>query len=320
MDKAFIDILQKLITEQGREALLNPSKCKSFLADYTRGEHKKESRLLLQALEAGTAKAIEAADDIAICKKQQVRVLHEEYFMTEEAAADVLDALALVLRGAERKNRYKTCGKELPVEWKACPYCGTAVTNQKVDSELPSITLTEAPKTEVPAIPLAEPQSAATPVQATPTPPSSSITPTPQPSTQKKGHTKRNVLIAMAGVALLGLLSFMFMHFATPTPTPASMFEVRTIDNGRSIEIASYTGSRKNVIIPSHIQGLPVSSIGYSAFAGNQLSSVTIPNSVTTIRIGAFWNNRLTSVTVPRGADVHAEAFNRGVTVTRRTN
>jgi len=99
MDKAFIDILQTLITEQGKEALLDPKKCKAFLADYTRGEYKKESRLLLQALDAGVQKAIDTAEDIAACRKRQVKVLQEEFFLVEEVAADVVDTLALVLRG-----------------------------------------------------------------------------------------------------------------------------------------------------------------------------------------------------------------------------
>jgi hypothetical protein len=38
MDAEFIAILQKLITEQGKEALLNAAKCKAFLSDYTRYE------------------------------------------------------------------------------------------------------------------------------------------------------------------------------------------------------------------------------------------------------------------------------------------
>ncbi|GHU76336.1 hypothetical protein FACS189461_3790 [Spirochaetia bacterium] len=59
MDKAFIAIVQKLVTEQGKETLLNAAKCKGLLADYTANEYKKESRLLLQAVEAGVAKAID---------------------------------------------------------------------------------------------------------------------------------------------------------------------------------------------------------------------------------------------------------------------
>jgi hypothetical protein len=42
-----------------------------------------------------------------------------------------------------------------------------------------------------------------------------------------------------------------------------------------------------------------VTSIGDYAFAWNSLESVTIPNSVTSIRDGAFWSNSLTTVTIP---------------------
>ena len=139
MEHGFNGVLKKLIDEQGREALLNPSKCKAFLADYTRGEYRKESRLLLQAVEGGAGKAIDAAEEVALCKQQQARTLREEYFMAEEAAADVVDTLALVLRGEEKeKVRCKNCGKELLDEWKACPYCATLVGGRGADIEIPS--------------------------------------------------------------------------------------------------------------------------------------------------------------------------------------
>jgi DNA-directed RNA polymerase subunit RPC12/RpoP len=134
MNTMFIAILQKLITEQGKEALVNPSKCKAFLADYTKGEYKKESRLLLQALEAGVQKEIITTKELEICKKQQARILREEHFVAAEAAEDIVDTLALVLRD-ENKNRTSqrvvctNCNKELQKEWLLCPYCGTRVEN-----------------------------------------------------------------------------------------------------------------------------------------------------------------------------------------------
>jgi len=132
MNTMFISILQKLIAEQGKEALLNPAKCKAFLADYTHGEYKKESRLLLQALEAGVQKAIDTTEELEICKKQQVRILREEHFVAAEAAADIVDTLALVLRdekksGTLQRTICSNCGKELQKEWKICPYCETKV-------------------------------------------------------------------------------------------------------------------------------------------------------------------------------------------------
>jgi len=99
MESEFVAILQKLITEQGKEPLLNTAKCKAFLSDYTRNEYKKECRLFLLALDAGVQKAIDTAENIVICKKQQIRVLREEYFLTEDIAVDVVDTLAFVLRG-----------------------------------------------------------------------------------------------------------------------------------------------------------------------------------------------------------------------------
>jgi len=103
MNFNFITIIQKLAAEQGKETLLNPAKCKAFLADYTRGEYKKESRLLLQALEAGIPKAIDSADDLENCKKQQVEILKDEYFLTEETACDVVNLLTLILRKKKQK-------------------------------------------------------------------------------------------------------------------------------------------------------------------------------------------------------------------------
>ena len=59
MNSEFTVILQKLVAEQGIEALLNPVKCKAFLADYIKGEFKKESRLLLQVIDIGVQKVID---------------------------------------------------------------------------------------------------------------------------------------------------------------------------------------------------------------------------------------------------------------------
>jgi len=132
MNQDFITILQQLIAEQGKEALFTPARCKALLADYAKGECKKERRLLLQALEAGTVKAIDATEELELCKKQQVRNLQEELFLTEEAAADMVDTLALVLRGDNKSvtvNICSNCGKEIQKDFNSCPYCSMSVTD-----------------------------------------------------------------------------------------------------------------------------------------------------------------------------------------------
>jgi hypothetical protein len=69
-----------------------------------------------------------------------------------------------------------------------------------------------------------------------------------------------------------------------------------TIPNGvTSIGDSAFYGNQlTSVTIPNG-----VTSIGNSAFYGNQLTSVTIPDSVTSIGNSAFYGNQLTSVTIP---------------------
>ncbi len=65
-----------------------------------------------------------------------------------------------------------------------------------------------------------------------------------------------------------------------------------------------------DVVIPSTIEGYPVTSIGAEAFKGNHLTSVTIPNSVTSIGYRAFRNSQLISVTIGNSVTtIGEEAF-----------
>jgi hypothetical protein len=172
MNQGFIAILQQLISEQGKEALLNPAKCKAYLADYTHGEYKKESRLLLQALEAGVQKAIDATKELEICKQQQVSLLREEHFLAIEVAADVVDTLALVLREGQENEVSRgavcsNCGKELQKEWGLCPYCGmpTAKIQQSPQLTEPQPIPSSEPVVEVPSPEPTVPSSSPAPVR-----------------------------------------------------------------------------------------------------------------------------------------------------------
>jgi TPR repeat protein len=104
MEHGFIDILKQLVAEQVNAILTDPKQFKSILADYTRNEYKKESRFLIQAVEAGVAKAIKETDDLPSCKKAKINELVEDYGLSPEVSAAIVDTLALVLRGDASKS------------------------------------------------------------------------------------------------------------------------------------------------------------------------------------------------------------------------
>jgi len=85
------------------------------------------------------------------------------------------------------------------------------------------------------------------------------------------------------------------------TAAAKAQFQYRV--NGGAIAITKYTGSGGSVVIPSTINGLPVTSIGNSAFFDffdkSRVTSIIIPDSVTTIGTGAFqFCTSLTNVTM----------------------
>ena len=127
-----------------------------------------------------------------------------------------------------------------------------------------------------------------------------------------KTKPKKTLLLAVL------LLSAALSAYALQQADPEANFTVRIIDNGTAVEITGYVGINRVVHIPDRIQGLPVTHIGNGAFWRNQLSNVSIPDSVTHIDMEAFAENQLTSVSVPSGAFVRPRAFAPEVEVTRR--
>lgn len=77
-------------------------------------------------------------------------------------------------------------------------------------------------------------------------------------------------------------------------------YEYTVLDDG-TVEITGYNDSDTEIVIPSEIEGMKVTSIGYGAFYNcTGLTSVTIPDSVTTIGNTAFENCiGLSSITIP---------------------
>ncbi|MBQ8612667.1 MAG: leucine-rich repeat domain-containing protein, partial [Ruminiclostridium sp.] len=74
-----------------------------------------------------------------------------------------------------------------------------------------------------------------------------------------------------------------------------------TIEN-KEVTITWYNGEKANVVIPSKIEGYPVTAIGEGALVANDFTSVKIPDSVKSIGNAAFTNcSNLASVNIPNG-------------------
>ena len=87
-----------------------------------------------------------------------------------------------------------------------------------------------------------------------------------------------------------------------PEPQPSTEGLVFTrSDDGTQYSVTGYTGTATEVYIPAVYEGLPVTSIGSSAFSGcSSLTSIAIPDSVTSIESYAFDScSSLTSITIP---------------------
>jgi hypothetical protein len=83
--------------------------------------------------------------------------------------------------------------------------------------------------------------------------------------------------------------------------------------NNNQITITKFTGSGGAVTIPAEINGLPVAVIGIRAFAySSGVTSITIPDGVTTIGYGAFSECRgVTNITIPGSVtNIEGAAFN----------
>ena len=76
-------------------------------------------------------------------------------------------------------------------------------------------------------------------------------------------------------------------------PTEGVVYDISS--DGTFAEVIEYVGASREVVIAETYQGLPVRSIYKSVFYKKNLTSVTIPNSVTSIGEWAF--NDCTSLT-----------------------
>lgn len=92
----------------------------------------------------------------------------------------------------------------------------------------------------------------------------------------------------------------------------AQLFDFEFILNNTAVVVISYKGTAADVTIPSRYKGKPVTMIDHAAFHDSAVTSVTIPDSVTSIPDDAFaYCSNLTNISIPNSVTfIGFSAFN----------
>jgi formylglycine-generating enzyme required for sulfatase activity len=98
MDKDFADVIRRMVSEQGKETLVN-GRAKIFLADYCKGQFKKEMKIFRQILESGCGEHVNSADSFPERKLKLMERLEDEDGLSQKVTSDYLDLLCLILKG-----------------------------------------------------------------------------------------------------------------------------------------------------------------------------------------------------------------------------
>lgn len=90
------------------------------------------------------------------------------------------------------------------------------------------------------------------------------------------------------------------------------LFDFEFILNNTAVVVISYKGTAADVTIPSRYKGKPVTMIDHAAFYNSAVTSVTIPDSVTSIPDSAFlFCSQLTNISIPNSVTyIGFSAFN----------
>ncbi len=125
-------------------------------------------------------------------------------------------------------------------------------------------------------------------------------------------HRKSFMMVVKKSKKILSLFVCMTMLLTMMPRVIAAAAEDDFEFDASTGTITQYLGNGGNVVIPSSINGMAVTSIGETAFYDNRsVTSVTIPEGVTNICRGAFKDCRsLKNITIPASVNsIGAEAF-----------
>jgi len=141
-----LNIVKRIVTEQGEDILNNPQRLKAFFMDYAKDEPKSERVAFGRCVEMGCyaeLKGCGSVEERLFKKPKLTDQLHRTTGIDRVQCADAIDLLEAAVFGAVSMVEIeicKNCGKEQQAGWKSCPFCNTAVSGTHVaisNSQIP---------------------------------------------------------------------------------------------------------------------------------------------------------------------------------------
>jgi hypothetical protein len=156
MNANLLNVVNRIVAEQGEGILADAKRLFPFFADYVKNEYKEERVAFGRCIEYGAyqeLKKTRTPDERQRLKAMLVDQINAKTGVDRPRCAEALDLLEMVIfktvqqstPAQSRANVCSKCGKELQKEWTSCPYCSTPVANIGMQTNWQ-----ESPKPETP--------------------------------------------------------------------------------------------------------------------------------------------------------------------------
>jgi DNA-directed RNA polymerase subunit RPC12/RpoP len=140
MNVNLLNIVNRIVAEQGEGILADARRLFPFFADYAKNEYKEERVAFGRCIEYGAYQVLKntrSADERQRVKATLADQINAKTGVDRKRCADALDLLEAVIFKGEQQiftspsqaKLCSNCGKELQKEWTACPYCSMPVLN-----------------------------------------------------------------------------------------------------------------------------------------------------------------------------------------------
>jgi hypothetical protein len=138
MNTYLLDIVNRIVAEQGEDILSAPARLKPIFSDYAKSEYKEDRIAFGRCIEYGAyqeLKKTRTPDERQRLKATLVDQINAKTGVDRPHCASALDLLEMVMFKTVQQstpvpsqaNVCSKCGKELQKEWTSCPYCSTPV-------------------------------------------------------------------------------------------------------------------------------------------------------------------------------------------------